>query len=63
MEEYDKTYMWMTAVSFIALLVAIAFGVAEINELKSQEVVAAPTANAPSAAPAPAPAAPAPAAH
>ena len=46
MEEYDKTYMWMTAVSFIALLVAVAFGIAEIQELKSQEVVAAPVAAA-----------------
>ncbi len=45
MEDYDKTYMWMTAVSFIALAVAIAFGWAEITELKSQEVVAAPSAS------------------
>jgi hypothetical protein len=44
MDEYDKTYMWMVVISAIALAIAIAFGWAEITELKSQEVVAAPVA-------------------
>jgi len=60
MEDYDKTYMWMTAVSFIALLVAVAFGWAEITDIKNYDVVAATsTASSPSAPSTPATATPA----
>jgi hypothetical protein len=39
MEEQDKIYLWLVVIAFIAMLVATAFGWAEILELKSQDII------------------------
>ena len=45
MEEQDKIYLWLVVIAFIAMLVATAFGWAEILELKSQETIIATPAH------------------
>jgi hypothetical protein len=34
MEEYDKTYMWLVLITFLALVVACVFSFMELNELQ-----------------------------
>lgn len=39
MEEQDKIYLWLVVIAFIAMLVATAFGWAEILELRNQDMI------------------------
>jgi len=56
MEEQDKIYLWLVVIAFIGMLVATAFGWAEILELKSQDIITTSSSSSTAAA-APAPAA------
>jgi hypothetical protein len=57
MEEQDKIYLWLVVIAFIGLLVATAFGWAEILELKSQDIITSSSSSSSASAPAAAPAA------
>ncbi len=39
MEEQDKIYLWLVVIAFIALLMAMGFGWAEILDLKDQNII------------------------
>ncbi len=39
MEENDKTYLWMVVISFIAITMAMVFGIMGLMELRSQDTI------------------------
>jgi hypothetical protein len=38
MDSNDKTYMWLAIVAFVSLCIATGFALAELNELKGENV-------------------------